>query len=1396
MAPALNHLIGELTRLATSLYEFLLRTERNPERPGWRDQIERYGKATVHLRLMAQNVEMQGIAQAAILQQDFLRALLHAEDAPSPRDWDAMERWPLLLLSCLATPLTYAAIDELVAYYRSHLPADEFDENAIQSLRLGFASRVDPSSARPTAQVVRLPTSAQRRDIAAAALKFEPSSDHVRYLLQHELLEAIAEYYVFCTANRRDVPALCHALRLCADRVQLLGISAAGSGMIGLMDCCLLCHDALAQRANRGEPFSELENEQLKTWSGLVSRYLEAPHNEAVSEALVAMHQVTPWLPRLSYEEYDGIREFLKEDTSDEKSPEPIAPAPIRERGASAQVVPWPGETHPRFAPAVQKQTEAVEGNVDSESKATLPAEEALTEVVAETPAKETHLSEEIDTPAIAPDSPADFTATAESPAAEIATLMPSIESIAASIDSTWSDEARQLMRIIADELEASAPAVESLVTMAKTTSIETDAHAEAVADLETLLNRLIGATRAAGLVGVATALDILMRNHCGISDGSVPPAKAFAALRAAPALLAAYCRAPQDASQRDAVVAVVRMAAWRTAPQARQLDALEAALLMAPELPEDDSPPRPTQARPDDVALTIPSDANPRLVETLLQELPQRTSDFSACVQRLRRADATAEDVIAAQRHAHTLKGAANTVGVAGIANLTHHIEDVLQEYLNQKRIPTGNVLTLLQHGADLLEAMCESLLKGGSTPEEAVTVLQDVLDVANQIDREGLPVVEPNVPAEVPAVTVTSPAATAEPAPATMPTEPPALVSEHATAMLRVPANLIDELLRLAGESIIVGGQLREQLKHAARQTALAAEQHAHVIQRMDQLEHLVDTRGMSVTNTAPVETRVLDSLELDHFNEMHTLARQLAEAATDARELTQSIEPCIAQSQELLAAQNRLQRDVRDSVLRARMVPVTSIIPRLQRAVRQTCRLTSKEAELNVSGDETLIDGDILEKIADPLMHLLRNAIDHGIEPVAVRSELGKETIGRLNLSISRDGDHVVLQLSDDGAGVDIARVRDLAVERNLLHEESIATEEDLFRILLLPGFTTRSTSSQTSGRGIGLDAVHGIIAQLKGSMHISSLAGQGCTVELRVPLTLISVHCLIVKMHDQLVAVSSRGVERILYSGSGSVQIEDHRLSFRVENETYDAFELGELLRNPVDRHWVEKTDRPALLVRDVSSRWCVVFVEQVLASQELVIKPLGPYIARPLGVEGATILGNGSVVPVMDLNGLIQAARAMEAEPTYVATPGDSSEAQRPLVMVVDDSPSARRNLSEYLRDLGFDVVSAVDGLDAVEAMKQRPPQLVIADLEMPRMNGLELATLIRESDDLASIPFIMLTSRSTQKHRELAAEAGVDLYLTKPFSDDKLVDHIHQLLRKRSAETSVAEATE
>lgn len=1361
MSFALNHLIGELTQLATSLYEFLLRTERNPDRPGWRDQIDRYGKAAVHLRLMAQNVDMPGIAQAAILQQDFLRRLLHSESPPSPRDWDAMERWPLLLLSCLATPLTHAAVDELVAHYRAHVPGDEFDDAAAKGLRQAFASKVDPGSIRPTAQVVMLPTSTQRRD-TAAAIKFEPRSEHVRYLLQHELLEAIAEYFVFCAAHTRDAVAQCHALRLCADRIQLLGISAAGSGMIGLMDCCLLCHDAMRHRAERGAHFTERENEQLKTWSGLVSRYLEAPHNEAVSEALVAMHQVTPWLPRLNHPEYDGIREFLKEDTSAEIAP--AVESPARERGVSAQVVQWPVEPHPRhFAAQPQPETET---EIPPAARKIEPAPTLHTA----TPDRQADASA-VELVELDAESSCDAPPSLDE-ASRDAAVEPPLKAPA----SVWNDNARRLMRVIAGELSATAPAIDALVVAIEATPVDSNERAEALIELESNWTRLCGAARTAELTGVGDALDILRRNSCGHSDRVAVPAGAPAALRAAPALIAAHLNDPDNVILRAAVVATIRNAAWQTPLNAHHVEALDEALRQAPVLTDDDdAPPRATRAQPHDVTLAIPSDANPKLVETLLHELPQRTADFAVCVTRLAQATATRNDVIQAQRNAHTLKGAANTVGIAGIANITHHIEDVLQAYLNQDRIPRGNVVMLLQHASDLLEAMCEALNRGGAAPHDALTVLQDVLDVANQIDREGLP---PSVDAETIAETVGAPAEAA-PEPAA---EPPALVAEHASPVLRVPASLVDELLRLAGENIILSGQLREQLKHAGHHAAQTTEQHARVMQLMDELEYAIDTHAVSVSTAARDTRTPLDPLELDQFNELHTLTRRLAEAVTDARELALSVEPCVAQCQDLLAAQTRLQKDARDGVLRARMVPVSSIVPRLQRAVRQTCRLTSKEAELSVDGEDTLIDGDILDKITDPLMHLLRNAIDHGIEPLALRRERGKPSIGKLQLAVVRDGDHVVIQLSDDGAGVDFESVRELAVERGLLAPDATPNDDELTRMILMPGFTTRAASSQTSGRGIGLDTVHNSVVQLKGSMHIASLAAQGCTVELRVPLTLISVHCLIARMRNQYVAVSSRGVERILYSGGGTVSVHDHRLRFHVERDTYDAYELDELLRVPVDRQWIERAERPALLVRDVSSRWCVVFVEHVIASQELVIKSTGPYISKQLGIEGATILGNGGIVPVLDLNGLIQAARARQSAPTYVTAAVNSPGDARPRVMVIDDSLSARRNLSEVLSDLGFDVVTAVDGVDAVEQLKARAPNLIIVDLEMPRMNGLELASHVRASDSLGGIPIIMLTSRSTRKHRELAQDARVDLYLTKPFSDDHLVDHIKRLL--------------
>jgi chemosensory pili system protein ChpA (sensor histidine kinase/response regulator) len=423
---------------------------------------------------------------------------------------------------------------------------------------------------------------------------------------------------------------------------------------------------------------------------------------------------------------------------------------------------------------------------------------------------------------------------------------------------------------------------------------------------------------------------------------------------------------------------------------------------------------------------------------------------------------------------------------------------------------------------------------------------------------------------------------------------------------------------------------------------------------------------------------------------------------------------------------------------------------------------------------------MDSNILNSMIDPLMHILRNAVDHGIERCEERERLGKPRTGTTSLDFARKGNAIVVRCRDDGAGLDYSAIRRTALERGLIREEQLLSEAELSRLILHSGFSTRSETTQTSGRGIGMDAVYNRAQELKGALEITSETGKGCLIELRLPVSLMSTHGLLVRVGKQMLAISNLGVEQILYRGAGQLLQVGEQTMYQVGAEVFATTTLEALLNMAPAAHDESLSPRPALLVREESGRRRIVFVQEVVDSLTLVVKNLGRYIPPIKGMMGATILGDGTAAPVLDLPDLLR--RPVLASVGAVTHEDRARpESTAPVALVVDDSLSARRALAEFVRDLGFEVRTAGDGLEAAAILEHTVPAILLVDLEMPRMNGLELTAHVRSHASTAHVPVIMITSRSTEKHRQSAAQAGVNAYLIKPFAEDELATHIQQL---------------
>ncbi len=898
-----------------------------------------------------------------------------------------------------------------------------------------------------------------------------------------------------------------------------------------------------------------------------------------------------------------------------------------------------------------------------------------------------------------------------------------------------------------------------------------------ALANYGELIERLAMATESVGLL-VLSKVFLRVRQMLDEIEADVSPQQQ-ALLEQLPGRVAAYLVWPNDSSACAALIDLLTDTAWQTP------------------VPQDDAPhwiaalsnleihegaveklERQTEATAEDVSLALPDDINAELLDGLLQELPLQTAAFTTAIEHISAGHGTASDVNRAMRAAHTLKGAANTVGIKGIANLTHHVEDILVALSEESALPDAELAAMLVNAGDCLEAMSEALMGVGPVPEQARDVFQAVLDYANRIDREGVNVVATPVPSTV---------------------EPGAVAGEadHAKKFneinnlqdkgqgLRVSAPVVDELLRLAGETLISNSQIQDRLRQTVKQAEAMQNQQKLVAQLVAELENLVDIRGVAAPQQRERVKDDFDPLEFDNFSELHTVTRRLIEASADSQQIMSQVNEQFTTLGDLLEVQQRLQMANQHAVIRTRMVPVSSIVSRLQRSVRQTCRLLDKQVELVISGESTNIDSNVLTDLMDPLMHILRNSVDHGIDDPQARVAAGKPPAGRIELSFAREGNSIVVRCKDDGVGLDYESIRRIAESKGMIAPERNPTPEELARLILVNGFSTRDETTQVSGRGVGMDIVYNRVLQMKGTLALNSARGLGLTVELRLPATLLSAHTLIVRHGEKLIAVSSRGVEDIHYVTLDQIEKIGSQPVYRVGNAVHNLVRLETLLALPVDRREADRLGFPILLTRMDDGSLSAILVQEVIDGREVVLKNFGHHVPKIQGVIGAVILGDGSVAPVVDLVELLRVparnSLAEHAMSQMAAAEQHGAVHDAHTALVVDDSLTARRAAAKVMKDAGYTVRTAIDGLEAVTILQNFVPDIMLVDMEMPRMNGLELTAHVRNAERTKHTPVIMITSRSTEKHRQQGKSAGVDVYLTKPFSDEVLLDHVVRL---------------
>lgn len=941
----------------------------------------------------------------------------------------------------------------------------------------------------------------------------------------------------------------------------------------------------------------------------------------------------------------------------------------------------------------------------------------------------------------------------------------------------------------------------------------------EALEAYSAQVERLGSTAEMLGLKGLQQFSARLNENLLALATVEAPQREAARVyFEAWPDLVQAYLAAPSQFEHAEAIAMHCANPACPLPLAEEDSLALMAALTQTAEVQisvdAEEVPARPTVATEDDVSLALPEDVDQAVFDALLQEAPGQATELSALVQRLASGEASREEIKQAKRIAHSFKGSSNIVGIRGLARVAHHTEDILEYLETATDAPPRALRETLLDSAACMEQMVYALLGVEEAPTNAQAVLQSVLDWANRIDAGEVGGEDDIAPATTQSVALTAGmdvalAQTDLSAPTTeavnespnavieSPKAPAAKAQQAATAStagadaaaaLRVPLRTVDEMFRTIGEMSVMIAQLGQQLKVASQDATQLITQNALLQKRLHELETLVDIRGLAAmrgrrgTSDSTIE---FDPLEMDQYTELHSATRSLVEEAADARELGYNLQRQIADMGTSLHLHNRHYKDMQHLVMTTRMTPVSSLFPRLNRNVRQTCQQTRKQAELTLSGGEILVDGDMLNMLADPLLHILRNAVDHGIELPVERAERGKAETAAIHVSFERRGQTVIVKCRDDGRGLDYTAIRAKAIERGLMSAEQTVTEAELSRFILLPGFSTRDKVSEISGRGVGMDVVRERLLSMKGSVEITSEWGKGCVVTLRFQASLVSLHALLVRIGEHQVAVPSYGLEQALAPGIGEYFSLGSEISLRLEKRTYPVRSLAALVGFESSMPALEALPQKSVLIAKAETESFAVLVDQIVDGRDLVLKSAGRHVKGIRGLSGVSVLGNGVVAPVLDLAEMLRSTHADHR----VATSRDAmtqSSAKLPQVLIVDDSLSVRKSLMELVQDAGFTVHAAKDGLDAINAMSEFQPDIVLTDMEMPNMNGLELTTYLRGNDATTKLPIIMITSRSSEKHRTQAESVGVDVYLTKPYTDGDLLGHIHRAIQERA----------
>ena len=716
-------------------------------------------------------------------------------------------------------------------------------------------------------------------------------------------------------------------------------------------------------------------------------------------------------------------------------------------------------------------------------------------------------------------------------------------------------------------------------------------------------------------------------------------------------------------------------------------------------------------------------------------------------------------------RRDVHTLKGAAASAGFRELGRLAHRMEDLFDALGAATVLPGAEVHELFRDTFDAMAMMASGASSGiaGSLysrySNALSTLAPRLLDPGRQIPE-------------------TRAASFAFPA-AAVPRKKPGLT-------VRVPIERLDELVRMIGELAVNRSTFEQQLAAYAKEVGelqLSLARLKRISSHLDsdfevnsfqnefgqlaiRAQEFKAHPAVPANNPVRDEREEFDPLEFDRYTDFHLVSRELNETSTDIQTAASELSYRIPHFDSYLDRLGTLTSEIQDKIMRIRLVPLRSIAARLDRTVRATCERNGKLAALTLDGGQIELDKTVIEEMAGPLDHIVRNALDHGIESAELRLLAGKPEQGQVRIHACNQGTQVVIEVSDDGGGLRQDKLRETALRRGIhtLAQLDGMTVEELHNLIFHPGFSTARDVSEISGRGVGMDVVWTAVDKLRGTIAIESEPGVCTKFIIRLPMTLAIIRVLMVRCSGEILAIPLASIQKVFRVGREEVGQISH---------------LGEVLG--LAGTPVKNLNRVPILVFDFDGHPVSIAVDQLMEAREVVVKSLGDMLRRVPGISGATLMGDGSVVLIVEPADIVRMSRGKVHRKQTPA----AAQKQGYDVMVVDDSVSVRRVLSNLIANNGWTPTTAKDGVEALEILRNRgsAPDVILLDIEMPRMDGYDLTGILRSEAAFKEVPIVMLTSRSGEKHRRKAFELGATDYLVKPYQDETLLAAIRKVVR-------------